>query len=340
MSADPSDLIGAYLDHALGGEARQAVELTLGLLDAGVPGETVIAELLATAQQQVGERWHQNELTVADEHLATGAAQSSVHALAGAATDPRGPGRVLVACAEGDWHSLAAHMFSEQLRARDVAVSFLGASTPAEHVARFIQRTRPDALAISCNLPLFYAGLSRLADVAHGHGVPVLAGGRALRGEPERARLVGADAWADSIDDALPILGAWRECRPAVSTEPTYLDPGALELDAVAGDLASAAFDDLYLRFPAMASYDTGQLARTREDLAFIVQFVAAAQLVDDHAVLIAFLDWLTQLLGARGVPKAAVINGLESLQPLLRQASPTAGQLADIGLEHLALAG
>lgn len=339
MTIDPSSSLHAYLDHALGGDARQAVDVALELLDAGVPGETVIADLLAVAQRQVGDRWHRNELSVADEHLATGTASSALHALGSASPRPRRSATVVVTCAEGDWHSLAAHMFAEQLRARGVAVAFLGASTPADHVARFVERHRPYAVAVSCNLPLFYPGVFRLTEAAHAFGLPVLAGGRALRDHPERAQRLGADASADDIDEAVPVLAGWLDHPPPLA-RPARLDPAAVELDAFAGDLAATAFGDLILRFPSMAGYDANQLARTREDLGFIVQFVAAAQLVDDATVLTEFLDWLTALLAPRGVPKVAVVAGLEVLQPLLLRTSPTAGGLAAVGLAHLAQAG
>ncbi len=338
MSPNQSgDLIDSFLGHALVGESHQAVRFALDLLDAGIPEEAVITDLLAPAQRQVGERWHQNTLSVADEHLATGAAESALHAL-GAATAPGGTGLVVVACAEGDWHAIAADMLSEQLRSRGMNVAFLGASTPTDQVARFVARSRPDAIAVSCNLPLFFTGVARLVDAAHLLGVPVLAGGRALQGGPEKSKLLGADGWAPNIDDATAVLTDWREHQPQVSAEPTRLDRGAVELEIRASELATAAYAGLVQRFPAMGRYDDRQLARTREDLVFIVQFVAAAHLVGDESVFTEFLDWLAELLEVRDVPRTALTAGLEALQPLLRQVNRTSGQLVDLGVRQLAV--
>lgn len=331
--------IPPYLEQALRGASHEAARVALDLLDMGVPGGNVIGDLLAAAQQQVGDRWQTNELSVADEHLATGVAEVALHALAGTVTAPATSGFVVVACAEGDWHGIAAHMFAEQLRSRGFAVAFLGASTPADHVATFVARHRPDALAVSCNLPLFYAGVSRLADAAHAHGVPVLAGGRSLSGGPERALRIGADAWAADLDESVQLLTAWQHEAPAVTTEPTRLDRAALELDASAPDIGRAAFDDLTRRFPAMGSYDDAQLARTREDLVFIVQFIAASQLVGDITVLTDLLTWLADLLAARGVPRRALEAGLESLQSSLIELNRSAAALCDTGLAHLSAA-
>lgn len=336
-SADPADLVSTFLDLALLGQSRDAVAITLELLDAGVPEDEVIGDLLAAAQRQVGEGWQQNLLSVADEHLATGAAESALHALAAATPAPAETGLVVVACAEGDWHAVAAHMIAEQLRARGVPVAFLGASTPADHVASFVARHRPAALAVSCNLPLFYSGVARLADAAHASGVPVLAGGRALRAGGARAGRLGADGSADDVNDAVATLAAWGQQPPAVLECATVLDADGLELQARADELGASAFHDLADRFPAMSGYDDRQIARAGEDLVFIVRFVAAAQLVDDDLVLTEFLDWLTDLLAARGVPAAAVAAGLEVLQPRLAGVSPAAGMLGDRGIRHLA---
>lgn len=332
----PPDLVGAYLDHALAGDVRKAVDVTLGLLDAGFPEEMVITDLLAAAQRQVGERWQANELSVADEHVATGVTQSALHALASAAEAPGGAGVVVVACAEGDWHAIASEMFAEQLRSRGFIVAFLGPSTPAAHVARFVERHRPDALAVTCNLPLFFRGVARLADVAHAIGVPVLAGGRALQDGAARARLVGADGWAQDVAGAVAVLDAWRGHRVELRPAPTMLDQGAVELEDLAPSIAAAALEELVRTLPAMADRSPSQIARTREDLTFIVRFAAAAQLVDDELVFTGFLDWLDQVLGARDVPTAVIAAGLEALRPLLGQVSDTAGHLADLGLRHL----
>ena len=193
------------------------------------------------------------------------------------------------------------------------------ASGPLGH-PRFLERHRPSALAVSCNLPLFFSGVTRLVDAAHVAGVPALAGGRALQSGPQHAHVLGADGWAPDADGSIVLLRSWQHEPPSSSTAPTRSSVAALELDLRARELASAAFDDLAERLPAMAGYDARQLTRALEDLAYIVQFVAAAQLVDDPSVLREFLAWLVELLGARGVPKNAVVAGLGSLSPLLDQ--------------------
>jgi hypothetical protein len=217
-------------------------------------------------------------------------------------------------------------MFAELLRAHGFAVSFLGASTPVEHAARLMSRQRPLALAVSCNLALFFGGVTRLAAVAHESGIPVLAGGRALGTDSTRADRLGADAWAAGVEDAVGILDAWHASTPRLrpSVRP---DPSITMLDLDAPLVAAEAFDELRGRFDAMAGYSDAQLARTREDLAFIARFAAAASLVDDPTVFTDFLAWLESLLGARGVPARALLAGVEVLAPVVDRYHRASGE-------------
>ena len=330
MSSDVerTALVETYLSEAVEGRGRAAARLALDRIDRGFRSEDVIVDLLAASQYEVGERWLANEWTVADEHLASGSTQHALDAVASTIDVPDLAGSVLVVCAEGDWHSLPSQMMAEMLRARGYAVACLGASTPVDHVLDLIRRRRPDAVVVSCNLPLFFGGVARLADAAHTHGIPVLAGGRAMGTDESRARLLGADGWAPDIDGAVDVLQRWRHEPPVVAPGPTRLDESAQLLDAGADDVADDAFDELTRAFPQMSSYDDAQLARTREDLAFITRYVAAALLVCDPTVLTEFLGWLRTLLANRGVPPRALEAGLDVLAPMLAGRDSRAGQL------------
>jgi methylmalonyl-CoA mutase cobalamin-binding subunit len=242
----------------------------------------------------------------------------------------------VVACAEGDLHSLAAQMFGELLHEYGMGVSVLGASTPADVVAEFLVRSGADSLAISCSVPIFFPGAVRLIDAAHRQGIPVIAGGPAFGHGPRRAERLGADAWALTAADATPILLGWKSEPPSVSREPTLVDPVALRLAAQADALGGAALDGLAARFPPTADYDERRMARTREDLVFIVQFLAATLLAADPAIFGDFLDWLRNLLVQRGVPPQALIAGLEALRPVVGTVDAGAALLLDLGHQGL----
>jgi diguanylate cyclase (GGDEF)-like protein len=332
----PSQFVDRYIEDAVSGERRSAIRTTLDMFDRGVAQERVIVELLAAAQREVGERWHRNQLTVADEHIATGVSAAALDALVSEVRPLAGDGHTIVVCAEGDWHSLAAQMFGESLHGLGIGVTILGASTPAPYVAELLTRRHADSLAISCSLPIFFPGAIRLIDIAHLQGIPVLVGGRAFGMDGERAKRLGADAWALTAEQAAPILQQWRLGGPPILASPASPDASALHMLEQAAETAQTALPELVARFPPMADYSDEQLTRTREDLAFNVQFLAAAMLVRDDTIFTDFLDWLQSLLAHRGVPRTALPAGLEALKPAVQAVSPDGVRLLELGQRAL----
>lgn len=327
-----SHVVDQYLSDAVSGLRRPAIRTTLDLFDSGVTYDRVIVELLAAAQREVGERWHRNQLTVADEHIATGVAAAALDALVSEVGPLAGDGQTVVVCAEGDWHSLAAQMFGEALHGHGVGVTVLGASTPAPYVAELLSRLNADCLAISCSLPIFFPGVTRLIDIAHLQGIPVIVGGRAFGTDDSRAKRLGADGWALNAEDAVTIVRGWRLACPHVDKQPGSVDSASMIMMDQAAEIAHAALSRLVVRFPQMAGYNGEQLTRTEEDLAFNVQFLAAAMLVADDRIFTEFLGWLQSLLSSRGVPESALPSGLEALRPGVHDVSPDGARLLDLG--------
>ncbi len=317
--------VTGFLDRAILGDRSGAVRRVLDLVDVGVPAASIIQDVLTPAQHEVGERWQRREWSTADEHLVTGVTHAALEALS--TTLPVDTqGLVLTVCAEGDWHGLPTQLFAESLRTRGQGVVFLGASVPADDVATSIDRHRPDAVTLTCNLATAYLGASRVIDAAHGRGTPVIAGGRALTAA--RSRRLGADAWAPDVDAALAVLTDWRRRPPVVELQPVRLDPRALDLVLQAEPVAAAAFATLTTTYPSLADYDASQREHTHRDLVHIVEFLAAARLVDDDVVFEEFLAWLTGVLTARGVPVEALTAGLAALAPLVRDIDSGAHRL------------
>ncbi len=331
--------VDEYVSDAVNGERRSAIRTTLDMFDSGVPHNRVIVELLAAGQREVGERWHVNQLTVADEHVATGVSAAALDALVSEVDEPTGDGHTVVVCAEGDWHSLAAQMFGESLRSLGVRVTILGASTPGPYVAELLARRSADSLAISCSLATFFPGVISLIDIAHAQGLPVIVGGRAFGTDGTRAARLGADAWAETADEAALILKQWRvEGAPSRRTVDSP-DPRAVHMIDHAASIAEATFAGLVARFPPMGGYNSDQLARTLEDLTFTVQFLAAAVLTSDSSVFTEYLEWLQTLLASRDVPATALPAGLSALRRVVEQDYPDAVALLDAGRRLLTVA-
>lgn len=127
---------------------QQAIERALDEAMASLPPVAFFEEVLVPLQREVGERWHRGVLTVAEEHLVTQAARQRVLALLHWA--PRRAKRhVVAACLPKEDHELGLMGAALRFRHDGWRVTFLGARTPVEHLARVVRVVKPDLVALS-----------------------------------------------------------------------------------------------------------------------------------------------------------------------------------------------
>jgi len=279
-------------------------------------GRSLVEIAVGPAQVKVGERWQTAAWSVAEEHAASAISEAILHLLGGSLSNARRERRpVVLTCAENEWHTIPALLAATGLRESGWRVVYLGASMPADHLAGFLTANRPLALAISCSLPLNLPGVRRQVAQAHALGVPVVAGGRAFDRGGRRGASLGVDAVASAGEDVNGLLERWAESVPTLAVpKPAPFAEVASGVRANREGFAANAFTLLEAAFPAMATYDLRQRTRTLEDLAYTLDFLATALDVDDPTVLTEYLGWLSELLGARRVPRVVVGKSVQAL--------------------------
>ncbi|MDG4838977.1 cobalamin-dependent protein [Micromonospora sp. WMMD967] len=337
-AADPAGVFAGYLDCLADADEYGAVDLAIGLLDAGVPAERVLLDLVAPAQAEVGERWARNEWSVAQEHAATHISEQVVAAVV-AHVNPRPTGgRVVVACMDGEWHALPPRLVAEVLRLRGWQVTFLGASVPAAHLVSYLHRYDAHAVALACALPMRLPYAHRMIEACRRSDVPVVVGGRGFGTDGRWARRLGV-AWAPDAPAAADLIsdeGALRAVPPARLAH--LADDEYASLVRRRGELIDGALADLLERVPAARSYSATQLDSTVSDLGHIVDFLAAAVYVDDSSLFTEFVEWLVEILVSRGVPAEAVALPFDHFGVALRD-FPRAARVLALGRAALPVA-
>ncbi|MFK4247076.1 B12-binding domain-containing protein [Micromonospora chokoriensis] len=337
-AADPAGAFAGYLDCLADADEYGAIDLATGLLDAGVPAERVLLDLVAPAQAEVGERWARNEWSVAQEHAATHISEQVVAAVV-AHVNPRPTGgRVVVACMDGEWHALPPRLVAEVLRLRGWQVTFLGASVPAAHLVSYLHRYDAHAVALACALPMRLPYAHRMIEACRRSDVPVVVGGRGFGTDGRWARRLGV-AWAPDAPAAADLIsdeGALRAVPPARLAQ--LADDEYASLVRRRGELIDGALADLLERVPAARSYSATQLDSTVSDLGHIVDFLAAAVYVDDPSLFTEFVEWLVEILVSRGVPAEAVALPFDHYGVALRD-FPRAARVLALGRAALPVA-
>lgn len=298
-----------------------ATALVLDALEGGLDAESALLDVIAPVQGRVGEEWAANRLTVAQEHAATAINDRVIAALSRhpAARTTEYRGRVTVACVDGEWHALPARLLAEVLTLRGWRVDYLGAQVPTPHLIAHLHRTGPGVVALSSSiatrLPTAHAAIS----ACRATGVPVLVGGAAFGPDGRYAYLLGADAWAADARGAADRLAQGVEApldQPLLPVDdlPHLEDQEYTMVARSQSRLVAAALFGLGERVPAVREYTEQQRERTAEDLAHIVDFLAAALYTDDADLFAGFLTWTAGILTARGVPGRSLLPVLDIL--------------------------
>jgi len=325
-------LADELLLHLVTPDRRAAAQHCAGLVGSGVSLEHLVEAGLAPAMAQVGALWEAAVWSVADEHVATAVAEAALSAAAAECAPPPGKGEVVVACVEGDWHSLPSRMLAEVLVSHGWSVRFLGASHPTSLLAEHIARHRPQAVLLSCAVPMALPNLVDAVQAIHDLDVPVYVGGRALGQSPRRAERAGADGWAlragDAprllADPAAPGTGGARAtsdiCRRLVQYRARQAEePG----------WAQRAMGVLEAAMPAVARFPSQVRDRTRADLLHLLDMASLTLLFDDPTLIDEQCAWLAHVLAARSVPPDALTHGLRAL----REARPPGDDPAGIDI-------
>lgn len=191
-----------YLDALRRGDARTALAVVDGLVDAGVSFDELCEDVFRPALYEIGDLWERGQIGVADEHLASAIAETvlaCVGSFSSAPLDARP--RVLVCSTQDEAHALGARMVGETFAAADWSVQYLGASTPIDAVARAVVEREVDVLALSTtmshNLPIAAETIEAVRAAAP--HVRIVVGGQAYTRDPRRAEQVGADLFIDGL---------------------------------------------------------------------------------------------------------------------------------------------
>jgi methanogenic corrinoid protein MtbC1 len=192
----------------LKGDQREALAIVNRCLDNG--GSLVDVELyvMQPALYGIGTRWQANQISVAQEHMATAIVQSVMTAslLRCQSSAPINQ-CVLLACVEGNHHTVGLRMVADAFLLAGWEVEYLGENVPTKALCQQVIEWKPNLVGLSVSfphhLPVARSIIAQLKDVL-GHARPaVIIGGLAINRFNELAKMVGADAFGSDAQTAV-----------------------------------------------------------------------------------------------------------------------------------------
>jgi methanogenic corrinoid protein MtbC1 len=122
--------------------------------------DTVLRDVVLPYLRELGERWARGEISVAQEHYASGLLRGRLLGLARGWGRGVGP-RVVLAGAPGELHDLGLVAFGLALHARGWRVTFLGQDTPVTDVAAVARTLEPELVVIAATAPEHLSSVAR-----------------------------------------------------------------------------------------------------------------------------------------------------------------------------------
>lgn len=164
--------------------------------------------LAQPAMYDIGRRWQERKVTVAQEHIATSLCQYAL-ALYFSKSEFQGPlnRTALFACIEGNHHAVGLRIISDHFELAGWTVQFLGANTPTRDLLAQVDIWRPEVVGLSVSLPSQIRSVREVTQQLRAEfnqdAPTILVGGLTTNQVDGLWRQVGADGWAPDASYAL-----------------------------------------------------------------------------------------------------------------------------------------
>lgn len=206
----------AFLRALLSGDHRGCIGIAQSSVRSSEDLEDFYQQIIQPAMYEIGVLWERNEISVAQEHLASAIVTRTLSALD---ISDRLQGskdrRVVVSASPGEFHEIGAWMVSDYFDSRGWQVRYLGANTPLEDLIDLLVDFRPSILALSVTMSFNLVAAKEIIEAVRAEelcsGVRILVGGRVFNENEALWKSIGADGFASDLSEIGGVLREWNE---------------------------------------------------------------------------------------------------------------------------------
>ena len=200
-----------FLDAILQGQRKAAAAIAQDAAGQSHELLDVYVEIFQESLYQVGRLWESNQISVADEHMATAITQ---YVIASASPKVRPAverrGRVVITGVSGELHQVGALMVADVLEAQGFDVRFLGTNLPNDAIIQAVIDHKAEVLGISVTMLFNLSTAVALVTEARarlGDRMPrLMLGGAAFKSSPALAAELGAIGVGNDLRSAAQLM--------------------------------------------------------------------------------------------------------------------------------------
>lgn len=203
-----------FLSALLAPDINEALNLADGWVREPGDLESFYLNVVKPCMYQIGTLWETDEISVAQEHLATaivGRIMASFYPKF--LVEEKTKGKALVTSAPNEFHELGARMVADLLEIDGWDTTYLGANMPSAELKAFLGTEDFTFMAISVMMPFNIDRAQEIIGTIRGDSalpeLKIMVGGRMFGEIPDLWRSTGADGWAPDPVEAVKLARSW-----------------------------------------------------------------------------------------------------------------------------------
>lgn len=203
--------LSEYTRYLLDADRHAAANLVQSMLNSGTDPKTIYKHLFHPFQIELGHLWHQNKISIAQEHYATAATQYIMSLMYDKIlTTPKIDRSLLATCVSGELHEMGIRMICDYLECYGWNTYFLGSNMPNHGILQMTKDKKPDVIAISCTMTYQIPKVIDLINMLRSNGLTtsVIVGGYPFNLDPDLWKTTSADGCASSFDEIYTLVEA------------------------------------------------------------------------------------------------------------------------------------
>lgn len=210
VDVETDTMVLEYLKAVLSAQPEVAHRILLDAAENGRSVADLYAHVLYPAQVEIGNMWYRDEISAADEHLATAVTQSSMARLRPYFPPvDRQNRRIVVSSVQGETHALGPQMVADFFEMNGWHTFYYGTDLPPDELVRSVAPLAPHIFAFSVTSVLHLRSLGAVIQVIRRHedlaDAKIIVGGAPFNLVKDLWREVGADGSAATADEAVAL---------------------------------------------------------------------------------------------------------------------------------------
>jgi len=272
------------------------------------PIEAVCIEVLQKGMSEIGKLWYENQVSVQQEHFASGLAMRRLDALLSATPAPTQNKIVVVGCPPEEWHTFTPLLLALLLRRRGINVIYLGANVPAEQFAHTVQDIKADLVVLVAQQLISAATLQQASLLLANKRIPVAFGGRIFNIHAHLTKTIAGYFLGNELNSAVDgiVMLLNKKARPHEPVTASQVHVAAYQ-----------AYEAKRTQIELTVKQSLGPLAISPEDIKtgfhFLGENIAAALQLGDMSYVSAEVDWLKMLLHLHNSHPEQLVHFMET---------------------------